>query len=73
MGSGGFEIRGLSPVTDAAGKQLGSVEVLHDFSPVLEGVSRGQGQEAPRGQVSSRRPFHAFPDLHGILPVLFRL
>ena len=46
VGSGGFEIRGLAPVTDAAGKHLGSVEVLHDFAPVLEGVSRGQGQDA---------------------------
>jgi len=46
VGSGGFEIRGLAPVTDAAGKVLGSVEVLHDFSPVLEGVSQGQGQDA---------------------------
>ena len=46
IGSGGFEIRGLAPVTDHTGKQLGSVEVLVSFSHVLRGLSTGKGQTA---------------------------
>ncbi len=36
LGRGGFVLRGLVPIKSAAGKQLGSAEVLVDFNPVLE-------------------------------------
>ena len=36
LGRGGFVIRGLSPIVDAKGKSLGSVEVLFDFAPLVE-------------------------------------
>jgi len=36
LGRGGFAIRGVHPVKDKAGKQLGSVEFLAGFSPVLK-------------------------------------
>ena len=39
LGEGGFAIRGVAPVRNAAGKQLGSVEVLTDFDPILKGAS----------------------------------
>jgi len=43
LGEGGFAIRGVAPVRNAQGKQLGSVEVLTDFDPILKGASnRGQ-------------------------------
>ena len=46
IGSGGFEIRGLAPVTGVAGNRLGSVEVLVSFTHVLEGLNSGTGQSA---------------------------
>ena len=46
IGSGGFEIRGLAPVTGVAGNRLGSVEVLVSFTHVLEGLNSGAGQSA---------------------------
>ena len=46
VGSGGFEIRGLTPVVAADGKQLGSVEALLSFKPILEDVCQGEGQNA---------------------------
>ena len=39
LGEGGFAIRGVAPVKNAAGKQLGSVEILTDFGPILQGAS----------------------------------
>ncbi len=45
LGRGGFVLRGLAPVKDQSGKQLGSVEVLVDFNPVLEAASQGEGQD----------------------------
>ena len=36
LGRGGFVIRGLSPIVDARGKILGSVEVLFDFAPLVK-------------------------------------
>jgi len=39
LGEGGFAIRGVAPVKNAAGKQLGSVEILTDFDPILQGAS----------------------------------
>ncbi len=45
MGRGGFAIRGLAPVKAKDGKQLGSVEVLVEFDPVLASVSSGQDQD----------------------------
>ena len=44
VGSGGFAIRGISPVVDAAGKQLGSVETLESFESVIAGAASGEGQ-----------------------------
>ena len=35
VGRGGFVIRGLAPIKDNLGKQLGSVEVLVDFETIL--------------------------------------
>ena len=46
IGSGGFEIRGLAPVTGVAGNRLGSVEVLVSFTHVLEGLNSGAGQSS---------------------------
>ena len=46
IGSGGFEIRGLAPVTSLAGSQLGSVEVLVSFTHVLSGLSSGEGESS---------------------------
>jgi PAS domain S-box-containing protein len=45
LGRGGFAIRGLAPVRDEAGKQLGSVEVLLAFDPLLKAASEGQGRQ----------------------------
>jgi len=45
LGRGGFAIRGLAPVKGARGQQLGSVEVLTDFEPVLQGLSGGGAQQ----------------------------
>jgi len=39
LGRAGFDIRGVAPVRNATGKQLGSVEVLADFDSVLKGAS----------------------------------
>ena len=44
LGEGGFAIRGIAPVRNAQGKQLGSVEVLSEFAPILQGASKG-GQQ----------------------------
>jgi len=38
-GSGGFAIRGVIPVTAPDGRQLGSVEVLQQFNPILEAAT----------------------------------
>ncbi|PKN42965.1 MAG: hypothetical protein CVU60_04025 [Deltaproteobacteria bacterium HGW-Deltaproteobacteria-18] len=44
VGSGGFAIRGIAPVVDASGKQLGSVETLESFESVIAGAASGAGQ-----------------------------
>lgn len=44
VGSGGFAIRGIAPVVDADGKQLGSVETLESFESVIAGAASGEGQ-----------------------------
>ena len=44
VGSGGFAIRGIAPVLDADGKQLGSVETLESFESVIAGAASGAGQ-----------------------------
>ncbi|MDY0093926.1 MAG: methyl-accepting chemotaxis protein [Candidatus Vecturithrix sp.] len=41
-GRGGFVVRGLAPIKTPQGKQLGSVEVLEDFNPLLESVIQRQ-------------------------------
>ena len=46
VGSGGLEVRGVVPITDSNNKQIGSVEALVSFNPVLEGLSKGIGQAA---------------------------
>ncbi len=38
LGRGGFVIRGLAPVKNAAGQVLGSVEILYDFNPLLKSI-----------------------------------
>lgn len=38
LGRGGFAIRGVVPITAADGHQLGSVEVLESFAPILNDV-----------------------------------
>ncbi|WP_419787749.1 methyl-accepting chemotaxis protein [Pseudodesulfovibrio sp.] len=42
-GRGGFTIRGVAPVKDANGKQLGSVEVLKSFGPLLKSLEETGG------------------------------
>ena len=37
-------IRGIAPVVDADGKQLGSVETLESFESVIAGAASGEGQ-----------------------------
>jgi methyl-accepting chemotaxis protein len=44
VGSGGFAIRGIAPVTDENGRQLGSVETLESFESVIEGAASGEGR-----------------------------
>ncbi len=43
LGSGGIALRGVVPVTGPDGKQLGSVEVLQNFSPILAAAA-GDGR-----------------------------
>ena len=43
LGSGGIALRGVVPVTGPNGKQLGSVETLQSFAPILA-ASREEGQ-----------------------------
>ena len=43
LGSGGIALRGVVPVTGLDGKQLGSVETLQSFAPILA-ASREEGQ-----------------------------
>ena len=45
LGRGGFVIRGLAPIKGPDGKQLGSVEVLVDFAPILKAASKEKGQD----------------------------
>jgi len=44
VGSGGFAIRGIAPVMNANGEQLGSVETLESFESVIAGAASGEGQ-----------------------------
>lgn len=44
VGSGGFAIRGIAPVKDSQGRQLGSVETLESFEAVIEGAATGKDQ-----------------------------
>lgn len=45
LGRGGFVLRGLAPVVGPHGKQLGSVEVLTDFTRMLKGKSKQKEEE----------------------------
>ena len=45
-GRGGFTVRGLAPVRDAAGKQIGSTEVLTSFSNILNSLDNQKGVTA---------------------------
>ena len=45
LGRGGFAIRGVAPVRDAGGRQLGSVELLAEFEPVLLAAATGKGRD----------------------------
>uniref|UniRef100_B8DRN3 Methyl-accepting chemotaxis sensory transducer with Pas/Pac sensor n=2 Tax=Nitratidesulfovibrio TaxID=2802295 RepID=B8DRN3_NITV9 len=45
VGRGGFDIRGVSPVKGADGKQIGSVEVLIEFAPLLKIASSAEGED----------------------------
>ncbi len=44
VGSGGFALRGLCPVVDPEGKQLGSNEVLLALTPVLDQIRTSERQ-----------------------------
>jgi methyl-accepting chemotaxis protein len=44
VGSGGFAIRGIAPVTNDGGRQLGSVETLESFESVIQGAASGEGR-----------------------------
>jgi PAS domain S-box-containing protein len=41
LGRSGLDIRGIAPVRNAAGKQLGAVETQIDFNAVLDGDGKG--------------------------------
>ncbi|MBF0239231.1 MAG: HAMP domain-containing protein [SAR324 cluster bacterium] len=43
VGRGGFVIRGIVPVTSPNGKHLGSVEVFSQFNPILEKITKTEG------------------------------
>ncbi|MGE4290771.1 MAG: methyl-accepting chemotaxis protein [Desulfovibrio sp.] len=43
LGRGGFVLRGVAPVKRADGTQLGSVEVLLDFQPILDAAQDEDG------------------------------
>jgi len=43
-GRGGFAIRGLAPVIDATGHQLGSVEVLKSYEDVFKSLQKDENQ-----------------------------
>lgn len=43
LGRGGFVLRGLAPIKGASGTQLGSVEVLLDFQPILDAAQDEDG------------------------------
>ncbi|EPR35462.1 methyl-accepting chemotaxis sensory transducer with Pas/Pac sensor [Alkalidesulfovibrio alkalitolerans DSM 16529] len=43
VGRGGFAIRGLAPIKDTSGRQLGSVEALADFDAVLASAAADEG------------------------------
>ena len=45
LGRGGFVIRGIAPVKAPDGKQLGSVEVLLPFTPLLKALAVGDKQD----------------------------
>ncbi len=45
VGRGGFDIRGVSPVKGADGRQIGSVEVLIEFAPLLKIASSAEGED----------------------------
>lgn len=45
IGRSGFDVRGVVPVRDASGRQLGSVEVLVEFEPLLNSLSHVEGEE----------------------------
>ena len=46
LGEGGFAIRGVCPVRDPQGRQLGTVEALAEFDPILRGASDEEQQLA---------------------------
>ena len=45
VGRGGFVVRGLTPVTSADGKHLGSVEMLSKFLPLIEKAKWNEHEE----------------------------
>ena len=45
VGRGGFAIRGLAPVAGPDGTQLGSVEMLSSFNPVVLSAQRGDDEQ----------------------------
>ena len=45
LGRGGFVLRGLAPVKAPDGQQLGSVEVLLPFNPLLKALAAGKKQD----------------------------
>lgn len=45
IGRGGFTVRNVLPVTSPRGEQLGSVEMLIEFEPIVEAAAAGDGQD----------------------------
>ncbi len=45
IGRGGFTVRNVLPVTSPRGEQLGSVEMLIEFEPIVEAAAAGEGQD----------------------------
>ena len=56
LGRGGFVIRGLVPVKSQHGKQLGSVEVLIDFNPILASIGKSEHEDVALYMNSSFLP-----------------
>ncbi len=68
VGSGGLVIRGIVPVKDEDGRQLGSVETLRQYTPLLNAVKSGGEQLALYMHVSQLATAEAMRDAKAFPP-----